>query len=238
MGNIADRLCPEGSQPGPSFLGIDGRDGGGRHAQPLPQQHGRAVKQMAQQHAAQPEVAEQGNGIVVRLLNSVEQAFPRVTVRRQQRVKRPCHLIIFLPDAGFRKEFLLPPAEGVQQNRLGVQVLRQPVPGDGSVPAVQFRPSGRQVEFPQPVKSFGCAACRFQRRRDGILCPAHSGYIIAVHFDFPHPFSQQLYFSPAGFRQRVVFVVRISVPDNQQPHENTIVPSFMLTTPYFNPYPL
>ena len=58
MGNISDCLRPEGGQPRPAFLGINSGNRGGGHAQPLPQQHGRAVEQVAQQYAAQSEMTE------------------------------------------------------------------------------------------------------------------------------------------------------------------------------------
>ena len=145
VGDVTDGLRPEGSQTRPAFFTVYGCDRGWRHTQPLPQQHGRAVDQMAQQHAAQAEMAKESDGFMVRFISSVEKPFPCIAMGGKQFVKCFCYLVIFFPDTGFRKIFLFSPAKRVQQNWLSVQILRQPIPGDSAVTSVQFRPPGRQT---------------------------------------------------------------------------------------------
>ena len=63
VGDIPKRKHPEGRNPGAALLGRNGRHRTGRGAGIVPQHHRGDIQQMAEQHAAHPEMAEENQGV-------------------------------------------------------------------------------------------------------------------------------------------------------------------------------
>ena len=168
MGNIAECADPERNMPFPALFGYHRGNGSRGGAHTVPEHHRGDVQQMAEEHALQPEVAEEDDGVVVGLYGAVVGAVPFVAVTFQKSVKLFDAPIVHFLDVSGLQDGVVGPLIGEEEFWLRHPILGKPVPSNllasGGVGTVDQR-----AEFPQPEAFFRTALHLLEGEGGGIF---------------------------------------------------------------------
>ena len=99
------------------------------------------------------------------------------------------------------------------------------IPGDHALSP--HRVVNERSEFPQPGKGLRLSSHLFQAQGSGVLRPSQGRHIKVRHLPAGHAFRQKRSLPPAFFRQAVFFIIRVSMPDENNSHNN---PHFCVST--------
>ena len=158
-------------------------------------------------------MAEKGQRLGVRALGGIAKAAAPVAVGLQQGVKGLDDAVIFLTDLLGSQDLVLAPAQRVQKPRILQPVGGKPVPGDEAVLAVSVRPPYGNRKLPQPIAFLRRPAESLEGGPGGCPRPPHGRDKELRNRLTGHARHEQRRLPLAGRGQAVVFIIRVTVPN-------------------------